>query len=102
MHVAQGFDFCDFAFITTSDGTVAIDAGTTPERVKAALGELGRPAGDVISHLILTHAHFDHVGGTGALRGPGTRVITQAGFPAEVQRQHRNTVPFGYFTGNGG
>jgi hypothetical protein len=28
IQVAQGYDFCDLAFITTSDGVVAIDAGT--------------------------------------------------------------------------
>ena len=30
IQVAQGYDFADLAFITTSDGVVAIDAGTTP------------------------------------------------------------------------
>src|SRR6266571_7815423 len=28
VHVAQGYDFADFSFITTSDGVIAIDAGT--------------------------------------------------------------------------
>ena len=101
VHVAQGYDFCDFAFITTSDGVVGIDAGTTQARVRAALRELDLPAGSPISHLILTHAHFDHVGGAGALRGPGTQVITQAGFPAELLRQRRNALPFRSFTGDG-
>jgi glyoxylase-like metal-dependent hydrolase (beta-lactamase superfamily II) len=102
VQVAQGFDFGDFAFITTSDGVVAIDAGTAQARVKAALGELDLPAGHAISHLILTHAHFDHVGGIGALRGPGTQVITQAAFPAELKHQRSNALPFRYFTGNDG
>ena len=30
IQVAQGYDFCDLAFITTNDGVIAIDAGTTP------------------------------------------------------------------------
>ena len=51
--------------------------------------------------MILTHAHFDHAGGIGALTGPGTRVIAQAGFPAELQRQHANVFPFRSFTGSG-
>src|SRR5260370_1454062 len=55
IQVAQGYDFGALAFITTSDGVVAIDAGTTPDRAKAALGDLDLPAGETISHLILTH-----------------------------------------------
>jgi glyoxylase-like metal-dependent hydrolase (beta-lactamase superfamily II) len=102
IQVAQGYDFADLAFITTSDGTIAIDAGTTPDRVKAALGDLDPPADGAISHLILTHAHWDHIGGAGALRGPGTRVIAQAGFPAGLAREQGDRPPFRYFTGAAG
>jgi glyoxylase-like metal-dependent hydrolase (beta-lactamase superfamily II) len=102
IQVAQGYDFGDLAFITTSGGVVAIDAGTTPERVKAVLGDLDPPADGAISHLILTHAHWDHIGGAGALRGPGTRVIAQAGFPGGLDRQQGNRPGFRYFTGTAG
>ena len=87
IQVAQGYDFADLAFIATSDGIIAIDAGTTPDRVKAALDDLDPPPDGAISHLILTHAHWDHIGGAGALTGPGTRVIAQAGFPAGLDRR---------------
>ena len=102
IQVAQGYDFADLAFITTSGGVVAIDAGTTPDRVKAALSDLDLPAGTAISHLILTHAHWDHIGGAGALRGPGTQVIAQAGFPAGPDRQQGDRPRFRYFTGAAG
>ena len=102
IQVAQGYDFCDLAFITTSDGVVAIDAGTTQDRVKVALGDLDLPADDLISHLILTHAHWDHIGGVGALRGPGTQVIAQAGFPAGLDREQGDRPLFRYFTGAAG
>ena len=102
IQVAQGYDFCDLAFITTSGGVVAIDAGTAEDRVKAALGHLDLPADNAISHLILTHAHWDHIGGAGALRGPGTRVIAQAGFPAGLAREQGDRPPFRYFTGTAG
>jgi glyoxylase-like metal-dependent hydrolase (beta-lactamase superfamily II) len=102
IQVAQGYDFADLAFITTSDGTIAIDAGTTQDRVKAALGDLDPPADAAISHLILTHAHWDHIGGAGALRGPGTRVIAQAGFPAGLDREQGDRLRFRYFTGAAG
>ncbi len=102
IQVAQGYDFSDLAFITTGDGVVAIDAGTTQDRVKAALGDLDLPADGAISHLILTHAHWDHIGGAGALRGPATQVIAQAGFPAGLDRQQGERPRFRYFTGAAG
>jgi len=98
VRVAQGYDFADFAFLTTGDGVIAIDAGTASRRVTAGLDDAGLEAGQV-SHVILTHSHFDHAGGIAALLGPSTKVIAQAGFPAELQRQHANFLPFRYFTG---
>jgi glyoxylase-like metal-dependent hydrolase (beta-lactamase superfamily II) len=102
IQVAQGYDFSDLAFITTSDGVVAIDAGTAEDRVKAALGALDPPADGAISQLILTHAHWDHIGGAGALRGPGTQVIAQAGFPAGLDRAQGERPRFRYFAGAAG
>jgi glyoxylase-like metal-dependent hydrolase (beta-lactamase superfamily II) len=100
--VAQGYDFGDFAFITTSEGVIAVDAGTAEHRVRAALADAEFPEGTTITHVILTHSHFDHVGGIGALLGPDTRVIAQAGFPAEQEKQRHNYRPFRYFTGETG
>jgi glyoxylase-like metal-dependent hydrolase (beta-lactamase superfamily II) len=100
VRVAQGYDFGDFGFVSTDSGVVAIDAGTAARRVGAALAGAGLHAGDV-SHVILTHAHFDHAGGISALTGPGTQVVAQAGFPSELRRQHANVFPFRYFTGAG-
>jgi glyoxylase-like metal-dependent hydrolase (beta-lactamase superfamily II) len=101
VHVAQSYDFGDFTFIQTSAGVVAIDAGTSPDRVRAAMADLGLKDLAPVSHLILTHAHFDHVGGTAAVRGPDTQVIAAAGFPAEADRLRRWNLPFRYFTGTG-
>src|SRR5712691_8634760 len=101
VHVARCYDFGDCAFIQTSAGVVAIDACTTPDRVLAAMADLDLPGDAQISHLILTHAHFDHIGGTAALRGPDTEVIASAGFPAEAERQRHWLIPFRNFTGTG-
>ena len=46
-----------------------------------------------VSHLILTHAHFDHIGGAAAVRGPDTQVIAAAGFPSELEQQRHWSVP---------
>ncbi|MDX6335724.1 MAG: hypothetical protein QOG05_3064 [Streptosporangiaceae bacterium] len=101
VHVAQSYDFGDFAFIKTSAGVVAIDAGTSPDRVLAAMADLGLKDHAPVSHLILTHAHFDHSGGTAAVRGSDTQVIASAGFPAEAERQRHWSVPFRHLTGSG-
>jgi glyoxylase-like metal-dependent hydrolase (beta-lactamase superfamily II) len=98
VHVAQSYDFGDFAFVDTSAGVVAIDAGTSPDRVLAAMTDLDLKDRSPVSHLILTHAHFDHIGGSAALRGPRTQVIAAAGFPAEAERQRHWSVP-SYLTG---
>jgi len=100
VRVAQSYDFGDFAFIETSGGVVAIDAGTSPDRVLAAMADLRLKDRAPVSHLILTHAHFDHVGGAAAVRGPDTEVIASAGFPAEAERQRHWHVPR-YLTGIG-
>ncbi len=100
VQVAQGYDFGDFAFVRTGDGAVAIDAGTAAHRVRSALADAGLSAEDV-SHVIVTHAHFDHAGGLGGLFRPGTSLIAQAGFQDELERQRANFVPFQNFTGRG-
>ena len=100
VHVAQSYDFGDFAFIDTSAGIVAIDAGTSPDRVLAAMADLGLKDRAPVSHLILTHPHFDHIGGSAALRGPLTQVIAAAGYPVEAERQRSWSVPR-YLVGTG-
>jgi glyoxylase-like metal-dependent hydrolase (beta-lactamase superfamily II) len=99
VHVAQSYDFGDFTFIDTSAGVVAIDAGTSPDRVLAAMADLALDDHAPVSHLILTHSHFDHIGGAAALCGPDTQVIASAGFPAEAERQSHSSPPFRYLIG---
>jgi glyoxylase-like metal-dependent hydrolase (beta-lactamase superfamily II) len=99
VHVAQGYDFADIGFVLTDAGIVAIDAGTTEATARAALDALRRRVSTPVSHVILTHAHWDHVGGLAALRAPNTRVIAQAGFADELRIVNDTGVPFRYFFG---
>jgi len=66
----------------------------------AAMADLGLKDHAPVGHLILTHAHFDHIGGTEALRGPNTQIIASTGFPAETERQRHWSVS-SYLTGTG-
>lgn len=102
IHVAQGYDFADIAFVITEEGIVAIDAGTTDAHARAALGAVRRVSLRPISHVILTHAHWDHVGGLAAFVTPGTQVIAQARFAEELRVVNETGVPFRYFFGGEG
>jgi glyoxylase-like metal-dependent hydrolase (beta-lactamase superfamily II) len=99
VHVAQGFDFSDFAFVVTDDGVVAIDAGTSPEHAGAALRELRRTIDLPITDVIVTHAHWDHLGGLSALLDDGARVVAQAGYAEELDIVNATGVPFRAFFG---
>jgi glyoxylase-like metal-dependent hydrolase (beta-lactamase superfamily II) len=102
VHVAQGFDFGDIGFVSTDDGVVAIDAGTTDETARAALHALRRVTSRPITHVILTHAHWDHIGGLGALLESNPQVIAQAAFADELRIVNSTGVPFKYFFGAAG
>jgi glyoxylase-like metal-dependent hydrolase (beta-lactamase superfamily II) len=100
--VAQGYDFADIAFVLTGNGIVAIDAGTTEANARAALAALRRVTARPITHVLLTHAHWDHIGGLAALAAPGTQVIAQARFADELRLVNETGVPFRYFFGGEG
>src|SRR5262245_4024174 len=102
VHVAQGFDFGDIGFVSTDEGIVAIDAGTTEETARMALQALRRVTPRPITHIILTHAHWDHIGGLQALLESNPQIIAQAAFPDELRIVNGTAVPFRYFFGAAG
>jgi glyoxylase-like metal-dependent hydrolase (beta-lactamase superfamily II) len=100
--VARGYDFSDIAFVITRDSVVAIDAGTTEETARAAVEALRQRTQLPIKHVVITHAHWDHVGGLRALVEPGTQVIASARFAGELQRSNAVPPNFHYFFGTTG
>ena len=101
VYVAEGYDFANIAFLVTPAFVVAIDAGTTEETAREAVSALRQVTRAPIKYVILTHGHWDHVGGLGAVREPGSTVIASAGFPAELARSRDYPPPFHYFFGTG-
>jgi glyoxylase-like metal-dependent hydrolase (beta-lactamase superfamily II) len=98
--VAEGYDFSNLAFLVADRFVVAIDAGTTERSARGAVTELRKHTSLPIKYIILTHGHWDHVGGLGALREPGTIVLAQSRFPAELARSRSYPQPFRYFFGS--
>ncbi|HET9595068.1 MAG TPA: MBL fold metallo-hydrolase [Anaeromyxobacteraceae bacterium] len=101
VYVAEGYDFSNLAFIVGRTFVVAIDAGTTEETAREAVAALRRVTQAPIRYVILTHGHWDHVGGLAAVREPGSTVIARSGFAEELQRSRDYHAPFQYFFGTG-
>ncbi|HEX2671364.1 MAG TPA: MBL fold metallo-hydrolase [Polyangiaceae bacterium] len=101
VYVAEGYDFANLGFIVTPAFVVAIDAGSTEETTRDALAALRQITQAPIKYVIVTHGHWDHVGGLAVLREPGSIVIAQAGFAKELERSRSYPPPFRYFFGTG-
>ena len=99
VYVAEGYDFANIAFIVGNDAIVEIDAGTTGPSARDAVAAIRTVSQAPIKYVILTHGHWDHVGGLAAVREPGSTVIAQANFPAELARSRQYHPPFQYFFG---
>jgi glyoxylase-like metal-dependent hydrolase (beta-lactamase superfamily II) len=67
VYVVSGFDFADLAFIVSEDRRqlVGIDAGTRPDSARAAYEALRAHAPGLpeLTTVLVTHSHWDHVGG---------------------------------------
>jgi len=98
--VARGFDFADIAFVLTNDGVVVIDTGTTVGTGRAALMAFREQVSRApIEAVILTHGHWDHVGGLAAFLDDDPQVIAQIGIHDELERIAGTGVAYTWFFG---
>jgi glyoxylase-like metal-dependent hydrolase (beta-lactamase superfamily II) len=100
VYVAEGFDFGNIAFLVNQAGVVAIDAGTTEDSAREAMKALRQITSAPVRYVILTHSHWDHVGGLAAVREPGTVVIARANFAHELARTRSSQRTFSWFFGS--
>lgn len=100
IHVARGYDFGNITFVETTDGLVVIDAGTTPGTAASALEAVREKVGDVPIHtLLITHAHWDHIGGVESLLEPQTQLIAQERFFEGQEFINEAELDWGWFFG---
>jgi glyoxylase-like metal-dependent hydrolase (beta-lactamase superfamily II) len=101
VYVAEGYDFANIAFLVGRSFVVAIDAGTTEETAREAVAALRKVTRLPIKYVVLTHGHWDHVGGLAAVREAGSIVIARTGFADELTRSRNYSAPFHDFFGTG-
>jgi glyoxylase-like metal-dependent hydrolase (beta-lactamase superfamily II) len=90
VYLASGFDFADLYFVVSADRRelIAIDAGTRPDSTRAAHEALAAtvPWLPPLTTVLVTHAHWDHVGGHSYFRGlgPAVRFIGRDNYQNEL------------------
>ncbi|MGN0822684.1 MAG: MBL fold metallo-hydrolase, partial [Candidatus Gallimonas sp.] len=70
VHKIYPAGFAANCYLLTADGKRAVAIDPAQPRVQ----ELARRAGLNVEFVLLTHGHFDHIGGCAALRESGARI----------------------------
>src|SRR5215472_5881347 len=93
VYVLSGFEFTEYYFVVSDDGRelIGIDAGTRPDSAKTAYEALRAYAPHVpeLTTILVTHSHWDHVGGHRYFRAlnPGLRFYAKSNYAEELARE---------------
>src|SRR5579864_435466 len=78
VYALSGYEFTEYYFSVSDDGRelISIDAGTRPDSAKAAYEALRAYAPDLpeLTTVLVTHAHWDHIGGHKYFRSLNPRI----------------------------
>ena len=92
IYALSGFEFTEYYFIVSEDGRelIGIDAGTRPDSAEAAYSALRAyaPGLPELTTILVTHAHWDHVGGHRYFRSlnPRVKIYARANYREEISR----------------
>jgi glyoxylase-like metal-dependent hydrolase (beta-lactamase superfamily II) len=96
----SGFEFTEYYFVVSEDGSelIGIDAGTRPDSAKAAYEALQAYAPELpeLTTVLVTHAHWDHVGGHKYFRAlnPRVKFYARENYHEEISRALNAPEPF--------
>ena len=66
-------------FVVTASGVVVIDALGSPQLARELMAEVKRVTGKLVTHVIVTHYHADHIYGLQEFKRAGARIIAHRG-----------------------
>ena len=92
LYVVSGYEFTEYYFTVSRDGheLIAIDAGTRPDSAQAAYKALRAyaPRLPELTTILITHSHWDHIGGHQYFRSlnPKVKFYARANYAEEISR----------------
>lgn len=101
----SGYEFTEYYFVVTEDRKelVSIDAGTRPKAARLAYESLmaRHPNLPPLTTVLITHAHWDHIGGYKFFRelNPRIKFISRNNYQAELDLMKREPGYFKWFFG---
>jgi glyoxylase-like metal-dependent hydrolase (beta-lactamase superfamily II) len=108
VYALSGFEFTEYYFIVSDDGRelIGIDAGTRADTAKSAYEALQAyaPGLPELTTILVTHSHWDHIGGHRYFRdvNPKVRFYARSNYQEEIARALNAPQTFGrQFFGTG-
>jgi glyoxylase-like metal-dependent hydrolase (beta-lactamase superfamily II) len=101
VYTLTGFEFTEYYFVVSKDRRqlISIDTGTRPDFAKGAYEALQAyaPGLPPLTTVLITHAHWDHVGGHSFFRGlnPHPKFYGRANYQEEFAREFDGPDVFG-------